>query len=69
MRRGEDDQQVGIDVVWCPGCRDDTTVETVLLPGDPGTVGVCLECGDGIEMWWLSPTPAARGERRPPRAS
>lgn len=71
-------QQVGIDLGWCPGCRAETTVEIVILSGDPGPTGVCVDCGDGIEMWWADPVVAAAtslvtgpvaGERPPPRAS
>ncbi len=61
-------QVVGIDIAWCPGCRAETTVETVTLRGDPGPVAVCLACGDGTEMGWDSPATAAAGEL-PPRAS
>lgn len=69
MRHGQDVQQVGIEIAWCPGCGVDTTVETVVLPGDPGPVGVCCDCGEGIELWWFSPAPAGADEYRSPRAS
>ncbi|MQA15266.1 MAG: hypothetical protein GEV09_14180 [Pseudonocardiaceae bacterium] len=64
-----DDQQVGIEIAWCPGCRADVTVETVTLPDDPAPVAVCVDCGGGIELWWATPGPASVRERRRPRAS
>jgi len=48
-----EDQRVAIEVAWCPGCQADCTVEIVTLAGDPGPVAVCVDCGLGVETWWL----------------
>jgi Zn ribbon nucleic-acid-binding protein len=47
------ERQVVIEVAWCPACQADRTVEVVTLDGDPGPVAVCVDCGLGVETWWM----------------
>ena len=52
-----EDQRITIEIAWCPGCRADCTVEVVVLAGDPAPVAVCVDCGLGVETWWLPGVP------------
>ncbi|HKR49388.1 MAG TPA: hypothetical protein VJT72_07375 [Pseudonocardiaceae bacterium] len=52
-RRDAQDRQVSIEVAWCPACEAERTVEVIALAGDPEPVAVCVDCGLGIETWWL----------------
>jgi Zn ribbon nucleic-acid-binding protein len=53
-RRAAEDRQVSIEVAWCPACQADCTVEIVALVDDPGPVAICVDCGLGVETWWLA---------------
>ncbi len=57
-----DDCWVTVEIAWCAGCRLDTAVEVVQLPGDPAPVAICLDCAGGVELWWqpVLPSPVAR---------
>jgi hypothetical protein len=52
-RRDAEDRQFSIEVAWCPACRAECTVEIVALAGDPAPVAICVDCGLGVETWWL----------------
>jgi hypothetical protein len=51
--RNTEDRQVTIEIAWCPECQADCMVEVVALAGDPEPVAVCVDCGLGVETWWL----------------
>jgi hypothetical protein len=55
--RSIDDRYVTVEIAWCAGCRLDTAVEVVQLPGDPAPVAICLECAGGVELWWQPVVP------------
>jgi Zn ribbon nucleic-acid-binding protein len=52
-RRDANDRQVSTEVAWCPACQTDRTVEVIVLAGDPGPVAFCVDCGFGVETWWV----------------
>ncbi len=52
-RRDAEDRQVSIEMAWCPACRAECTVEIIALAGDPAPVAICVDCGLGVETWWL----------------
>jgi hypothetical protein len=52
-RHDAEDRQISTEVAWCPACRADCTVEVIALAGDPGPVALCVDCGLGVETWWL----------------
>ena len=52
-RRDAVDRQVSIEMAWCPACRAECTVEIIALAGDPAPVAICVDCGLGVETWWL----------------
>jgi Zn ribbon nucleic-acid-binding protein len=47
------DRQVSIEVAWCPACQADCTVEVIALADDPEPVALCVDCGLGVDAWWL----------------
>jgi hypothetical protein len=47
------DRQVSIEVAWCPACQADCTVEVIALADDPEPVALCVDCGIGVDAWWL----------------
>lgn len=53
-----DDRYVTVEIAWCAGCRLDTEVEVVQLPGDPAPVAICLKCAGGVELWWQAVVPS-----------
>ena len=53
---------VTIEIAWCPACQADRTMEIIALDGDQWPVAVCVNCGIGMETWWL---PESITEARP----
>ncbi len=72
-RRDAVDRQVSIEMAWCPACRAECTVEIVALADDPAPVAICVDCGLGVETWWLpgllTTTSEAEGAGHGARAS